>query len=133
LAAPSLPRRCGRSCTRPGSIRRRAARARHGKQFLTTQAHGILAIDFVHVDTIGLKRLYALIIIEHGTRRAYLAGATAHPTGEWTTRAARNVLMDLAERGRKFKFLIRGRDAKFTDAPCSSVRASRSRNRPCRS
>jgi hypothetical protein len=43
-----------------------------------------------------------------------------------------SVLMDLAERGRKFKFLIRDRDAKFTDAPCSPVRASRSRNRPCR-
>jgi putative transposase len=33
------------------------------KQFLTMQAHGFLAIDFVHVDTIGLKCLYALILI----------------------------------------------------------------------
>ncbi|MEY9893539.1 putative transposase [Catenulispora sp. MAP12-49] len=85
------------------------------KQFLTTQAHGILAIDFVHVDTIGLKRLYALVLIEHGTRRAHLAGVTANPTGEWTTQAARNVLMELAERGKKFKFLIRDRDTKFID------------------
>jgi transposase InsO family protein len=85
------------------------------KQFLTTQAHGILAIDFVHVDTIGLKRLYALILVEHGTRRAHLAGVTANPTGEWTAQAARNVLMDLAERGKEFKFLIRDRDTKFTD------------------
>jgi putative transposase len=49
------------------------------KQFLTTQAHGIVAADFVHVDTVLLRRVYALIVIEHGTRQAHLAGVTAHP------------------------------------------------------
>jgi putative transposase len=28
-----------------------------------------------------LTRIYALIIVEHGTRRAYLAGITANPDG----------------------------------------------------
>jgi putative transposase len=51
------------------------------KQFLTAQAAGILAADFVHVDTVLLRRIYALIIIEHGTRRAHLGGITAHPDG----------------------------------------------------
>ena len=65
------------------------------KQFLTAQARGILAVDFVHVDTVLLRRFYALIVIEHGTRRVHLAGITAYPDGPWTPPAARNFLMDL--------------------------------------
>ena len=43
------------------------------KQFLTAQARGIIAVDLVHADTVLLRRVYALIVIEHGTRRAHLA------------------------------------------------------------
>ena len=64
------------------------------KQFLTAQARGILAVNFVHVDTVLLRRLYALIVIEHGSRRVHLADITSNPGGAWTTKAARNFLMD---------------------------------------
>ena len=84
------------------------------KEFLTAQAHGILAADFVHVDTILLRRIYALIIIEHSTRRVHLAGITANPDAAWTTQAARNVLMDLGQRAASVKFLIRDRAGQFT-------------------
>ena len=84
------------------------------KQFLTAQARGILAADFVHVDTILLRRLYALIIIQHGTRRVHLAGISANPDGLCTTQAARNVLMDLGQRVTTVKFLIRDRAGQFT-------------------
>jgi putative transposase len=50
------------------------------KQLLTLQTRGILAADFVHADTILLRRIHALIVIEHGTRRAHLAGITTIPT-----------------------------------------------------
>jgi putative transposase len=84
------------------------------KQFLTAQAHGILAADFVHVDTVLLRRIYALIVIEHGTRRVHLAGITANPDGAWTTQAARNFLLDLGQLTASVKFLIRDRAGQFT-------------------
>jgi transposase len=36
------------------------------RQLLHAQAAGILAVDFLHVDTVLLKRLYVLVFIEHG-------------------------------------------------------------------
>jgi hypothetical protein len=54
-----------------------------------------------------------LFFIELDTRRVHLAGVTATPTGSWITQQARNVLLALQEQGRRVRFLLRDRDAKF--------------------
>jgi len=108
--------RCGRSLHDAGIDPAPRRTGPTWKQFLTAQARGILAADFVHVDTVLLRRVYALIVIEHGTRRAHLAGVTANPDGAWTAQAARNFLMDLGQRAASVKFLIRDRAGQFTDS-----------------
>ena len=57
-----------------------------------------------------------LAIIEHGTRRVRILGATEHPAQSWVVQQARNLLMDLEDTGIRVKFILHDRDTSFTAA-----------------
>ncbi|WP_238598481.1 integrase core domain-containing protein [Saccharothrix sp. ALI-22-I] len=83
------------------------------REFLTAQAQGIIAADFLHLDTVLGRRLYALAFLEHGTRRLHITSVTANPTQAWTTQQARNLTADLGHRTESLRFLLRDRDTKY--------------------
>jgi transposase InsO family protein len=108
----------------PTSVRRLLAEARLGpaprragpswREFMRAQAASIVACDFFTVESVVLRRYYALFFIAHGSRRVWLAGCTANPTGAWVAQQARNLGLDFAEAG--VRLLIRDRDSKYSGA-----------------
>ena len=82
--------------------------------FLRSQAEALLAADFIEAITLTGTRMYIFAVIEHASRRVRILGATAHPTAAWVAQAARNLVMDLEDAGRRVKYLIRDRDGKYS-------------------
>ena len=85
-------------------------------QFLRSQAEAILACDFFTADLLDGTQAYVLAVIEHATRCIRILGVTLHPTGDWTTQQARNLIMDLGEQAHQVKFIIRDRGSNYTAA-----------------
>src|SRR5271169_5768218 len=83
-------------------------------EFLRSQAQGILALDFFTADLLNGTKVYVLAVIEHGSRRVRVLGATEHPAQSWVVQQARNLLMELEDAGTRVKFVLHDRDASLT-------------------
>ena len=130
MGIPADPWRARRSWHRGGAVHgladpeeRRdqpvAAPRRDGPgwaEFLRSRAQGILALDFFTSDLLNGTTVYVLAVIEHGTRRIRILGATEHPVQSWVVQQARNLLMDLEDGGARARFVLHDRDVSFTAA-----------------
>jgi putative transposase len=86
------------------------------RSFLRQHGDTILACDFFTVDTVWLRRLYALFFVSIGSRRIEYLTCTRHPDTPWMTQQGRNLLMDLDDRDQRPRFLIHDHDRKFSHA-----------------
>jgi putative transposase len=86
------------------------------RSFLRQHAATTLACDFLTVETVLLRRLYVLVFICIGNRKIEYLACTSNPDGAWMMQQARNLLMNLDDRGQRPRFLIHDRDAKFSRA-----------------
>jgi hypothetical protein len=84
--------------------------------FLRSQAHPIPACDLCTATAPTGTTSYLFAVIEHCGCRIHVLGITAHPTAEWTTQIARNLIRDLQDANVTVKYLIRDRDSTFTRA-----------------
>ena len=83
-------------------------------QFLRSQ--DAVACDFATIETVTLRRFYLLFFIDIATRTVYFAPITDHPSGVWTTQAARNLRLQHGHQLADAQALVRDRGSQFIDA-----------------
>lgn len=73
-----------------------------------------------HIDLVGLRRVHALVFVEHGTRGLHIAGVNAHPTAQWTVQQAGTLAVNWGVRLESLPFIVRDRDGTQSSSPRSS-------------
>jgi putative transposase len=109
LGIKVAPPPCGPSSRRPASTPHRGGTARPEPRFSAPRPKRSWPATSSPWNC-SMATAYVLTMIEHGTRRIRILGATAHPTAAWTVQMARNAAIDLEEHAARFKFLIRDLD-----------------------
>jgi putative transposase len=104
-------------------IRPAPVRASSWRSFLRQHGNAILPCDLFTVDTVWLRQLYVLFFVSIGTRRVEYVACTSKPDTAWMSQQARHLLMDLADRSQRPRFLIHDRDTKFSRAFDSILRS----------
>jgi hypothetical protein len=94
-------------------------------EFLRSQAQGILALDFFTAGLLNGTKACVLAVIEHGTRRIRIPGATGHPVRPRAVQQARDLLMDLEDARTRAKFVLH--ETGTPASPRHSTRCSRLR------
>ncbi|MGZ5433455.1 MAG: integrase core domain-containing protein [Thermoanaerobaculia bacterium] len=80
--------------------------------FLKNHTRELVACDFVVSMTVSFRIVYALVVLEIGSRRILHVATTAHPTAEWTTQQLREAL----PAGGNCRYLLHDRDSIFSAA-----------------
>ncbi len=94
---------------RQGQAKPSPSSTQNWSTFLKNHADQIWACDFLPVNDIFFRQLYAFVIMELGSRKIVHLGVTTHPTDEWTAQQLR----EATPFEQRPKYLIRDNDAKF--------------------
>jgi hypothetical protein len=84
--------------------------------FVEEAAEAIVSVDAQTRECRGIGERFGQGLQGPGLLGDPRCGGTTHPNGAWVAQQARNLMLDLDERAQSFRFLIRDRDTKFTDA-----------------
>jgi transposase InsO family protein len=85
--------------------------------FVRNHAQAIVAADFFTVVTVRFQFLYALVVMEVGSRKILHLNVTPHPTADWTLQQFREAIPC----EHPYHFVILDRDGKFSEDLRTSI------------